>query len=266
MAPPLIGLLSDFGTRDTYVAAMKAAILGRCPEARMVDITHDVPPQNVRNAAFHLMNAAVDFPPGAITLAVVDPGVGTERAILVAEAGERRFVAPDNGVLSWVFWKSPPSSVWRLKAEACVQAPLSQTFHGRDIMAPAVGLLASGVPVRDIADPIDHWRTIPPPHFSKVGAKWEGEVVAVDRFGNLVTSLPSAEVDAAARHAKLWFELREGLPPVRGLVKAYAEADPGRLLAIAGSSGFIEFAVRDGDAAVKTGLREGDKVVLLLRV
>ena len=133
-------------------------------------------------------------------------------------------------------------------------------------MAPAAGKILAGAEPQSLGRLVDSWVRLSPPVFKKVGSRWEGEILAVDRFGNLITSFPNEEVRAAGRHAKLWFELKEGIPPIRGLAEMYSAVEIGRLLAIAGSTGTIELAARDENAAQKTGLKAGDSVTLTLKV
>jgi S-adenosylmethionine hydrolase len=192
MRGEVITLLTDFGLRDGYVAAMKGAILSRCPTCRLVDVTHEIPPGDISAAAYVLRQAAGFFPKGTVHLAVVDPGVGSERRGIACEAGDQCFVAPDNGVLTAVLDPSLPVRAHVISRPGLWRDDPSPVFHGRDIFGPVAAHLAAGGRLEDLgeaADPSGLVRTPwPVPHLQ--GAEWPGEVIYVDRFGNLVTNLP----------------------------------------------------------------------------
>lgn len=247
-------LLTDFGLDDNYVAAMKGALLKHAPDAKLIDITHNIPPQNVRLAAFQLYTSYASFEKGTFFIAVVDPGVGSNRKILYVEAGGYHFIAPDNGILSWIFEKIKPEIVLDISS-AQVNGKPSQTFHGRDIMAPVAGKIISGVLPNTFGKPISKWVQFNFPEVNKMGSKWTGEVLAIDRYGNLITNFDAGEVGALAESSKPWFDVG-----VRRLSHAYADVKWGALLAIAGSAGFIEISIRDGNAAQKLNKKVGDKI------
>ncbi len=264
-APPVVALLTDFGTADYYVSAMKGVILKTVPQVQFVDISHDIPPQNIRWGAFQLFSVFRSFPMKTLFLCVVDPGVGSQRKMIFAEADGYRFVGPDNGLLSWVFQVEKPKRVVAIP-EPVSGAPVSKTFHGRDILAPfAAALLNGDVPLKG-GDKLNSWVTIPFPAVKKDGARWVGEVLGPDRFGNLITSFRSEDILKSGRSARLWFDLGQGQPTIRGLAANYAGAGTARLLAIEGSSGLIEIAARDASAAALTGLKPGDPIRLMFRL
>jgi S-adenosylmethionine hydrolase len=188
----LISLVTDFGTQDEYVGLMKAVILGIDPTAVTVDVSHAVDPQDVAQAAFLVAAAHTHFPDGSVHLVVVDPGVGGARDILVLERGTHRFVAPDNGVLTLVL-EGAPVRLWRLENTRWRRAVVSPTFHGRDIMAPTAALLARGADPAEAGPeiPADAAVRVPDLRARRTPAGIEGRVVHVDRFGNLVTNVPS---------------------------------------------------------------------------
>src|SRR5687767_6797222 len=192
MAPPIIAFLTDFGTRDHYVGAMKGAALGICPDATLVDITHDVPPQDVLTGALELSAACPYFPAGTVFVAVVDPGVGTTRRGIAAQAGGFRFVAPDNGLLTVVLRDLGPATVVDLTNPRYGRDRVSRTFEGRDRFAPAAGWLAAGIELSSLGTPVHERIELKVPGSAVSGDRLWGEVLLVDRFGNLVTSIDRA--------------------------------------------------------------------------
>src|SRR5512146_2555812 len=244
---PIITLTTDFGTADGYVGEMKGVLLSLSPNAEVVDITHDIPPQDVDRGRLTMARVWRRFPHGTTHLVVIDPGVGSNRAALALQSDGRFLVGPDNGVLS------PALLVAGARA---VELPLpprsSATFHGRDVFAPAAAALARGESVdalgRLAANPIV--RRTPEPTRRLDGAI-EGEIIVLDRFGNAVTNLIGLRGGT--------IELGTRCITVR---HTYSEVAPGEPVAVTGSTGFIEIAVRDGDAASALGISRGDKVVL----
>ncbi|NOY81520.1 MAG: SAM-dependent chlorinase/fluorinase [Kiritimatiellaeota bacterium] len=256
--PPIITLTTDFGLSDPYVGMMKGVILGIAPHALVIDLTHDVQPQNVEQAAFLLGGCLGCFPPGAIHLVVVDPGVGGERRAIAAAGDRAMYVAPDNGVLTRAMAVDPPRRIVEVRAAAYRLPRVSRTFHGRDIFAPAAAHLAAGVPLNElgpsIMDPVK--LNVPPPVRQPDGAA-AGRVCHVDRFGNCVTDLPGEWARAGSEWA---LEVR-GRLLVR-LRDTYASVPAGNVLAVIGGTGYIEIAVRNGSAAAAFGIRVGDEVLL----
>lgn len=264
MPHPIIALLTDFGTRDHYVAAMKGVILGICPAATLVDITHEIAPQDVPGAARELEAARSAFPAGTVFLVVVDPGVGTGRRGIVAEAGGHRFVGPDNGVLAAAIEAGAstgtPARVVELTSDAHRRPVVSRTFEGRDRFAPAAAWLAAGVSLDALGPIVQSWEAIavPQPSVSESGVS--GEVVRVDRFGNLVTNLPQSLFDASWS----WRDVRVTIgTAVCRIVGTYAEAEAEELCALFGSTAHLEVAVNGGSAAVRLGLGRGAPVTIL---
>jgi len=263
-APKVAALLTDFGISDHYVGSMKAALIKAAPDARLIDLTHSIPPQDVRTGAFQLRVSYRSHPAGTLFLCVVDPGVGSERRLLYAEAGAWKFIAPDNGLLSWTFEETPPSLLIDISRSAG-DAHVSRTFHGRDILAPAAGRLLNGEPPTGLGPVVTDYERLPFPPVEKVGGLWRGQILAIDAYGNLITNLKADELAPLAKRSKVWFDLATHEGAVRGLSASYASVDEGRLLAIEGGSGFIEIAVRNGSAARTTGLKTGDAVVANFR-
>jgi hypothetical protein len=255
MSRPIVALLTDFGLRDHYVAAMKAVVLGLCPDVQLVDITHEVSPQDIVHAALSLRACYRDFPAGTIFLVVVDPGVGSARRVLAVETASVRFVFPDNGVLDPLLAEDPPRLVVEVTNEQYGRPRVSRTFEGRDRFAPAAGWLASGVEVRALGARAE-WRprlAIPRPalHADRI----EGEVIHVDRFGNLITNITRADLEAVARTRTP--RVIVGTHQVAPLVSTYSEAKPGCALALVGSSETLEISLNGGSAAEALGLGRG---------
>jgi len=252
MLRPLVTLTTDFGTRDFYVAAMKAVLIGHCPDVRLIDVTHEVPRHDILCGSIALERAVDGFPPGSVHLAVVDPGVGTDRRILVTELNRQTIVCPDNGLITWAWRRLGPGTahelVWR-------PSQSSTTFHGRDIMAPAAGMIAAGKPVAELARPLDQpilldIRPCPDP-------ARQGSVIHIDQFGNATTNILHDSVK----------KLGDPVVSVRGqtigkLRRTYWDVMPGKGLALIGSSGLLEIAVRDGSAAEQLRIKVGDEVTL----
>ena len=252
-ARPIVTLTSDFGTVDFYVAAMKAALLRTCPDARLIDVTHNVPRHDILCGSITLERAVDGFLPGTVHLAVVDPGVGTDRRILVARVKEQTIVCPDNGLVTWAWRRHGGGRAFELKWRP-VRTP-SDTFHGRDIMAPAAGMIASGTHIGDVAKVIDD------PVLLDVtptdGSAGRARVIHLDVFGNATTNL-SRELLGERRIRAVRASGRD----LGRLRRTYWDVAPGKPLALIGSSGLLEVAVRDGSAAQELGVRVGDEVAV----
>lgn len=253
---PVITLTTDFGLQDPFVGIMKGVLLGRCPRARLVDLTHAVPPGDVRAGAFVLLSASRFFPRGTVHLAVVDPGVGSDRAALAARTPDAYFVGPDNGLLSWALAAASDVEVRRLEQPRLWLQPVSATFHGRDLFAPVAAHLAGGGDFADVGPRAEDWvrRSWPEPRPLRSG--WRGEVVYVDRFGNALTNLPAtlAREPSPPAHLRL-----PGRRRVR-LGAFYGAVPPGQPVVVPGSSGYLEIAIYGGHAAKTLGLRVGTPV------
>lgn len=259
MSNGLITLTTDFGTADHFVGTMKGVILGIAPRARIVDITHEIPPYELNEAAFVIAQAWSYFPKGTIHVVVVDPGVGSARRPILAEAGGHRFIAPDNGVLSMIY-ELGRHKVRVISNTKLIGKQVSRTFHGRDIFAPAAAHLASGVaPARFgklLTDPVCSF-PLKPTRLSR--REWSGTILKVDRFGNLITNLHVNDFpDVKTRP----IELRVGLERIRRLALTYSETAIGELSAIVGSSGYIEVAANQAAAAKILGCGAGAPIEL----
>jgi S-adenosyl-L-methionine hydrolase (adenosine-forming) len=258
---PIIALVTDFGLRDHYVGSMKGAILGICPEAAVVDITHEIPAHDVAAGASALVAACADFPQGTIFVAVVDPGVGSTRRGLAAEAGGYFFVAPDNGILSGVLAKLAPARVVELASDAYARAEISRTFEGRDRFGPAAAWLAAGVALEKFGPPVAQSALVqlatptPTASASEIG----GEVVRVDRFGNLITNVDRHAFDTVSMTRRMAVRIGDRTVPV---VATYADVPHGTLCSVFGSTNHLEIAANRASAASLLGLGAGARVVI----
>jgi S-adenosylmethionine hydrolase len=258
VARPTIALLTDFGTHDHYAGTLKGVVLSLCPDATLVDITHEVPPHDVLTAGLELAACFKYFPAATIFLVVVDPGVGSARRGLAAEAGDYRFVAPDNGVLSLAFRAAPPRRVVDLTERRYARPTVSRTFEGRDRFAPAAGWLARGVELTAMGRPVTRWVELDVPAPALDGARLTGQVLRVDRFGNLVTNIDRRAFEQFRQQSAIQIAI-DGRA-VERLVATYAEAGPGALCALFGSSDHLEVAVNGDSAARVLGLGLGAEV------
>lgn len=276
---PIITFLTDFGESDGYVGAMKGVILSIAPDACLVDITHQVEPQQIRQAAHILASTYTYFPPHTVHLVVVDPGVGGERRNIALETPRGRFVAPDNGVLSYVCLQEHSwQAVVLDRPRHWLVAP-SYTFHGRDILSPVAAHLARGVPLADLGSPLESPVLFELPSLEVTPGVLRGEVVRIDHFGNVVTSIArlawtaaytvefSPPAQAGVPSAALRFDARKahvsfGWHSLSGLHYTYSQVSVGQALALIGSSGALELAVNQGSAASDLAIKIGDPVTL----
>ena len=250
---PIVTLLSDFGLADSYVAAMKAVLIRECPDARLIDVTHQVPRHDVLCGSITLERAVDGFPTGTVHLAVVDPGVGGDRRLLIARINGQLVVCPDNGLITWA-WRMHGGGdahelTWRPK-----RTP-SHTFHGRDIFAPAAGRLAAGAPLEELGRPIADPVLLDIAPANEPASR--GRVIHLDHFGNATTNIP-VEVLGPKPQATVHVNRRT----IGKLKKTYWDVAPGKPLALIGSSGLLEIAVRDGSAKDDLKVRVGDEVQL----
>ena len=252
---PVIALLSDFGTRDHYAGTMKGVVLGLCPEAMLVDITHEIPPHDVLAGALQLAASFKYFPAGTVFLAVVDPGVGSGRRGLAVEAGDYRFVAPDNGVLTAVLQEAPAKRIVELTERRYARPTVSRTFEGRDRFAPAAAWLARGIQLPALGRPLGDCQRLEIPQPVAETDRLAGTVLLVDAFGNLVTNLDRRAVEALAKAGAI--QIVAGGQSVPRLVSTYADIAHGEVCALFGSSDHLELAAHSESAAARLGLGRG---------
>lgn len=255
----IITLTTDFGTQDAYVAAMKGVILSITADVDLVDVTHEIPPQDVREGAYIMDTATRYFPDGSVHVGVIDPGVGTERRAIAVRTERALYVVPDNGLLTPILQREYPLESVQLDNPIYWRNKVSHTFHGRDIFAPVAAYLARGVPLNAIGTPIDpkdlvrlEW----PEAVRTPDGYVEGIVVHVDRFGNIVTNIPATLLKGTPDR---WVFAVNG-KQLRGLKKAYAEVPQGEGLALIGSNDTLEFSLRDGNAAQAWDVKPGERV------
>jgi S-adenosyl-L-methionine hydrolase (adenosine-forming) len=260
MPARIVTLTSDFGLRDPYAAEMKAAILSICPSAVLVDVTHEVEKFDIREGAYALASAAPYFPEGTIHLAVVDPSVGTQRRALIVQTKRGFFVGPDNGLLLLAAEAQEIKRMYEITSRRLMLLHVSNTFHGRDIFAPAAAHLANGLSPEEFGPEVTE---LVKPEFTKVTrekGRVTGEVLHIDCFGNIITNI----------HAKDMHEFRQSILEVElpnhklemKLTRTYAEAKPQEYLALIGSHNYLEIAVNQGSAMAKLQAKTGDKITL----
>lgn len=258
----IITLLTDFGLEDAYVGLMKGVILGINPSVRLVDLTHAVEPQDVMRAALILRSAVGYFPPGTIHVAVVDPGVGSARRALLIRSAAGFLIGPDNGVLSLAAKQLGSFTAYAIENRKLFRHPVSQTFHGRDIFAPSAAHLGNGVAAEDFGPVVNAIVELQIPAPVADSTSVRGEVVYVDRFGNLVTNIDEQAL-AAFRGRTLSVSI--GSKAVAGPATAYAAVEAGTPVALIGSWSVLEIAVRNGHAAQALGADVGTPVTVTLK-
>lgn len=247
-----IAIITDFGTEDNYTGIMKGVMLKINPKLQFVDITHSSPPGNIKVAAFRLFTAYKHFPKSTIFLAVVDPGVGSSRLPIIVKTKDYCFVGPDNGVFSWIY-ENEKCKVYKTP----IPKNVSNTFHGRDIFAPAAAKLSKGVKIEKLGAPINKWVKFNIPVAKIEKGKIYGEVIDIDRFGNLITNLTSKELKGTRKT-----EIKINKHTIIGLEECYKGTRP---IAIFGSSGFLEISLPNGNCAKKLGIKVGEKVTTTIQ-
>jgi S-adenosyl-L-methionine hydrolase (adenosine-forming) len=256
--PMIVTLLTDFGTADYFVAAMKGVILQRDPRIRIIDITHEVPVHDVESAAYVLFSCYGDFPVGTVHLAVVDPGVGSARRPLAIAVARHRFVGPDNGIFSYVLDAAPDGEMRRIDNPSLRREPFSTTFHGRDLFAPAAAFLAAGGAMERVGAEITDPVRLPPLENRSVAGAIQARILHVDRFGNCVTSLRREELRGRA------WRIRVAGIEIEDVRDHYASGTEEVPFAIWGSSGYLEVSCAGTSAAARLGIRRGDRVLASL--
>jgi S-adenosyl-L-methionine hydrolase (adenosine-forming) len=250
----IITLTTDFGWSDPFVGIMKGVILGIAPGARIVDLTHDVGPYDVTEAAFVVLSAYRYFPAGTVHVVVVDPGVGTARRPIAALARDQYFVAPDNGVLSFVLHSAAEARVHHISNQELFLATVGYTFHGRDIFAPIAAHLSTGIHLDSVGERITDFISRSLPRAKSCGeGRLTGRVIRIDRFGNIITDLYPTDLGRN-------FSIRIGGREVKRLCRTFAEAEPDEFFAVEGSTGYIEIALNQGAAADRLKVVRGAEI------
>jgi S-adenosyl-L-methionine hydrolase (adenosine-forming) len=261
----IVTLLTDFGLSDHFVAVMKGVMLSLNPNLMFVDITHLIPPQDIHSGAFTLGQAYSYFPSGTIHLAIVDPGVGASRKALAASAGGHIFVAPDNGILSYVQKAEETFAAFEITADHYYRKPVSSTFHGRDVFAPIAGYISRDIPLKQLGPALPDPVQLKIPLPAKVRDNLiQATILAVDRFGNLITNLKSSDQQFFDPAFPRPFKLLAGKQEITSIHRTYSEGRPGEFFVVPGSTGYLEIATKDGSAASLLNLKSGLPIGLIL--
>ena len=257
--PPLITLTTDFGRRDPYVAAIKGVLLSACPDAQLIDLTHEIAPQDVLEGALFLAAALPYFPADTVHVAVVDPGVGGDRRAIAVSAGGQRVVCPDNGLLTLFAREHSIDEARQISNPAFMRDHVSATFHGRDVFAPAAARLACGAPLEALGPKLNGVVELDIPSPRKTADRVTGEVMHIDRYGNAISNIHRSDVGSATVRAVL-----AGGRTLGALSRTFADAPQDEPLAYFESTGHLALAINRGDASAVLGLRRGDAIELLI--
>jgi len=256
MAKPTVAFLSDFGTRDHYAGVMKGVVLSICPDAVLVDVSHDLPAHDIPFASLELAATYKYFPAGTIFVVVVDPGVGSARRGIAADCGDWKFVAPDNGVLTSVFQEAPPKKVVELTERRYARPTVSRTFEGRDRFAPAGAWLAKGIQLPALGRPVTDYVQIALAQPTFEQGVIAGEVVRIDRFGNVVTNIDRRLCERLSPGGES-LAIDIGGQTVARFVSTFSDIAPAEVCALYGSTDHLEFAAHAASAAESLGARVG---------
>lgn len=252
----IIALLTDFGTRDHFTGAMKGAILSINKKAQIVDITHEIPPQDIQSASFTLRACYRDFPAKTIFTAIVDPGVGSDRRAILVETANYYFIAPDNGLLSFIFNEDKPFRVFELANDTYSKHPVSDTFHGRDIFAPAAAHLSNGVKPDEFGNELKDFVSFEERKPRKISDnRIEAEIIHIDRFGNLISNLKKDDLPDG-------FTIVINETRISKIRQFFAESNKSELFMILGSAGFLEIAAFQDSAAKLLNVKAPQKFLL----
>jgi S-adenosyl-L-methionine hydrolase (adenosine-forming) len=256
----IVTLLTDFGSQDYFVGAMKGVILSLNPAATIVDITHELPPQDIEAAAFNLLSSYRDFPAGTVHVCVVDPGVGSARRAIAIECRGQYLVGPDNGIFSWICEREGNFTAVSLTNESFFRHPVSSSFHGRDVFAPVAAALSRGVPTEDLGEPvndIERLESLAPTFPDDRTIK--GRIIHIDRFGNCVTNVTRAHLSAWGGPGSWTISLNDR--QINSFRSFFSEGSGDDLFCIAGSAGFLELSARNASAAKIMGARRGQEIL-----
>lgn len=254
----IVTLTTDFGASSPYVAAMKGVMLSINPTLTIVDLTHSIPPQDVAAGAYALEDTCLFFPLGSIHVAVVDPGVGTSRALIYAEIAGHSFICPDNGLLTRLAKRHTPTKIIRIVEEQFYRRPVSSTFHGRDIMAPVAAQLSLGLEPERLGPPHAELIRLPQPRAERMANKIQGQVVTVDSFGNLITNITREMLAGVPTDESVTVRCDEH--ETQGIFNSYGEQPPMTLVALIGSNDSLEIAIVDDSAKIMLGVGVGAPV------
>lgn len=259
MKTNFIALLTDFGTLDPFVGMMKAVIYSKNPKVTIFDITHEIPPQDIKTAAFYLMVSLPYLPKSTLIIVVVDPDVGSGRSIIWAKTQNHQIISPDNGTISWVEEVEKIIEVRTITNPKLFLKKISSTFHGRDVIAPAASLIAKGFSESKIGPLYKDFRKIPFPHPQRVGNRITGEIIAIDRFGNAITNIKKDYVTTSSV-----FLIKNII--IEGLTYTYSLGKDLQEIALIGSYDFIEFSIKNSNFSKTHSINIGDKVEVILNI
>lgn len=263
MSRPVVALITDFGTVDHYSGTMKGVVLDICPDANVVDISHDIPPHDVHTASLELAASYKYFPFGTVFLVVVDPGVGSGRRALAADTGDHFFVAPDNGVMTHVFRESSQQFVVELTERRYTRPMVSRTFEGRDRFAPAAAWIAKGVQLSAFGRQFRDYHLLGFSEALVKNGQLVGEVLRIDRFGNIITNIGRQIFISYADRSSLQIEI--GNKSIKRLVDTYADIRVGEVCGVFGSTERLEFAANAESAAERLAVVSGVPVIVRRR-
>ncbi len=254
---PIVTLTTDFGTKDSYVAAMKGVILRINPNINIIDLTHDISPQNILEANLFLYNSCPYFPQGTIHLVIIDPGVGTDRDPIVVSAGNQIFVCPNNGVLTMLSRKLQIREMRIIQNKDFMLKDISSTFHGRDIFAPTAGYLASGKKLDAVGEKLEDIVIIKIPEPIIKNKEIIGEIIHIDKFGNLISNINSDLLVKLENYKISICNIK-----LDKIYDTYGEKNINETLTLIGSSGFLEISINQGNAFRELGIEIGEKIII----
>jgi len=263
MQAPIITILTDFGERDPYVGAMKGVILSICSNARIIDLSHDIEKHNIREGAYYLLSSAKFYPKDTVHLVVIDPGVGSKRKSLIIRTNNYFFVGPDNGVLSLAALEDKVQKIIEIENPSYFLTSVSNTFHGRDVYAPIAAHLAKNEHLIEFGPVIDMWIQFKIPEIIEEKNKIHGEIIHIDRFGNIITNIPKQTIEKKgfSQKKQMHIELK-GQKLKISLCKSYNEVKIGEFLGIIGSTNFLEIAMNQQSAAATLNVQDKEKITI----
>jgi S-adenosylmethionine hydrolase len=259
MKTNFIALITDFGEKDPFVGIMKSVIYSINKSVKIIDLTHYIPPQDIKTAAFYLMTSIIYLPKNALVICVVDPEVGTGRSVIWAKTEKHQVISPDNGVISWVNEKERIIEVRSITNQKLFLEKISSTFHGRDIMAPAAAYISKGFDEEKIGPIFDKYTKIAFPYPKRTGNNLYGEIIAIDHFGNALTNIPKEFISPNSI-----FHIANTL--IKGLTYTYALAPDNEPVAIIGSYDFLEFSLKNGNFSSTYNIKPGDKIEVIINI
>lgn len=259
MKTNIIALITDFGEYEPFVGIMKGVIYSKNPKVNIIDITHYIPPQDIKTAAFYLMVSIEYLPKNALVVCVVDPEVGSGRSIIWAKTEKHQIIAPDNGIISWVEEIEKITEVRSVSNNKLYLEKISSTFHGRDMMAPAAALIAKGFEEEKIGPIFEDWRKIPFPYPQRIGNRITGQIIAIDRFGNAITNIKKDYVTPNSI-----FLIKDIV--IEKLTQTYILGKDNEEIAVIGSFDFVEFSIKNSNFSKTHNILPGERVEVIINL